>query len=1163
MKPGRGHFLFLISTLAIVCAGRAQAQDVCTFGLDFETDPAGQPLAPGTVIDTEFAAEGITITSFDQVNNPAMIFDSGNPTGGDPDLGTPNVDFGGPGLGMGGESGQPGQNDTALGNVLIVSEDANSADPNDKNDGGRLTFFFDRARSVTSITLVDIDLNETTGYIRAFDGDDDIITTVAIPGLGNNSVQTVDVNATGVRRLRIQYPGSAAVAEVVTCPEQPDPTGAIGDTVFDDLNDDGVQNPGEPGIPGVRLELRAGSSPALFADQVTDADGNYLFSGLPADTFTVDVDESTLAAGYTLTTGNEPAVVPLTGGDVRLDIDFGYHFDEPEGVADLEVVKEVDTSSPFLDDIVTYTITILNRGPDAATGVVVRDVLPAGLVYVSGSPSKGSFDPVTGFWEIGGLVVGAEQTLRLEMQVVVTNMIENIAQVVAADQTDPDSVPGNGVPEEDDQDNALVESRGPGSVGDVIRVECANLGTVTGLARNAASAHLYAVTEAGGLHVSNDDGLNWPVFFETDNDVPLRDVIVGPGGIVYAGSFGDGAFASFDDGTTWNPVGPTDGMVADLDVDDVTGDLYAAVSGRVLVYDGTAWTELGPGSNPFDGEQVLAVSRDESTGSLIAAAAATGVYRFDGAAWSPLDGGLPTGRINVLHMSTKYGLLAGTNSDGIYRLDGGVWNRFGAGLDNEPIESMGTTQAGELVAGARESGAYVRDTTTGEWTAVGDLPVFTVTAIIGGFRGEVIAGAPGEGIYGIYDRDEDGAYDIAYQLAGFMTHAVIHDLVAGPDGDLYAATHGYGVLYSSDGGRCWTRMNRNLENLWTFALDSDSQGVLFLGIWADSKGGVWRSVDGGRNWTYLALGDQQIISIAVDPSDDDVIYAGANLSGVGSIYRSTNGGDGWERLMTFIEPVWSVAVDPSDPDRLVVGTLGDGIHESIDGGETFTGIGKAVTGLENEYVFDLSFGPEGGPFAGDLFAGTDDGVYTLNDGAWSPVGAGSLGFRIRSLAFDGSSILAGTWGEGIIMYDEATGVWSDFGLADIPVIALAVHPVTGTLVIGTDGQGLFLSQRAGTGTSSDRTTDNADLPEQAILAPGYPNPFNPVTTIPFELATDAHVRLTIADVLGRTIETLVDGRISAGSHAVSWNAAGRATGTYLVRLETADRTSTRTVVLLK
>jgi len=239
------------------------------------------------------------------------------------------------------------------------------------------------------------------------------------------------------------------------------------------------------------------------------------------------------------------------------------------------------------------------------------------------------------------------------------------------------------------------------------------------------------------------------------------------------------------------------------------------------------------------------------------------------------------------------------------------------------------------------------------------------------------------------------------------------------------------------------------------------------------------------------------------------------------------------------------------------------IRKTTDGGQTFTKIGGATTGLGNEYVFALEFSPPGGPFAGDVIAGTDDGVYRLDGGAWSQVGSGSPGFRIRSLAFAGGTIQAGTWGEGIIEFDPGTNTWNDFGLADLPVVAFAVHPVSGDLIIGTNGQGLFISPGAGAGTSTERPPSGTELPDRAVLMPGYPNPFNPVTTIPFELDADTHVRLTIVDLLGRTIDTLVDRRISAGAHHVTWDAAGRATGTYLIRLESDGGTQTRTVVLLK
>ena len=59
--------------------------------------------------------------------NVCISFDSGNPTGGDRDLGTPNQAFGGPGVGSGGEPGMPGENNTALHNVLIIAEDVGDA----------------------------------------------------------------------------------------------------------------------------------------------------------------------------------------------------------------------------------------------------------------------------------------------------------------------------------------------------------------------------------------------------------------------------------------------------------------------------------------------------------------------------------------------------------------------------------------------------------------------------------------------------------------------------------------------------------------------------------------------------------------------------------------------------------------------------------------------------------------------------------------------------------------------------------------------------------------------------------------------------------------------------------------------------------------------------
>jgi hypothetical protein len=91
---------------------------------------------------------------------------------------------------------------------------------------------------------------------------------------------------------------------------------------------------------------------------------------------------------------------------------------------------------------------------------------------------------------------------------------------------------------------------------------------------------------------------------------------------------------------------------------------------------------------------------------------------------------------------------------------------------------------------------------------------------------------------------------------------------------------------------------------------------------------------------------------------------------------------------------------------------------------------------------------------------------------------------------------------------------------------------------------------------------------QTRLALAKPNPFHRDTEIAFSLARDSHARLTIFDVTGRQITTLVDQELPAGNHAYSWN--GRtsddlvtAGGVYFYRLETADFSATRKVVQLR
>ena len=89
------------------------------------------------------------------------------------------------------------------------------------------------------------------------------------------------------------------------------------------------------------------------------------------------------------------------------------------------------------------------------------------------------------------------------------------------------------------------------------------------------------------------------------------------------------------------------------------------------------------------------------------------------------------------------------------------------------------------------------------------------------------------------------------------------------------------------------------------------------------------------------------------------------------------------------------------------------------------------------------------------------------------------------------------------------------------------------------------------------------LPAETILMQNYPNPFNPETTIKYCLKYSDHVLLTIYNLNGQVVETLVDRHQPAGRHQVVWQPKGLANGTYIYRIKTGDLSDTRQLIILK
>lgn len=148
------------------------------------------------------------------------------------------------------------------------------------------------------------------------------------------------------------------------------------------------------------------------------------------------------------TEDDEDSVVIIPAGSNNNDIDLA-----------LSKTANVSIANP--GDAIAYTLTVVNNGTVAATGVTVEDILPSNVTFNSSTASSGSYDETTGLWDIGTIGVGASATLTINVTVdAIVLPMTNFAQVKTANEDDVDSTPDNNsgtTPQEDDEDSVVIQ----------------------------------------------------------------------------------------------------------------------------------------------------------------------------------------------------------------------------------------------------------------------------------------------------------------------------------------------------------------------------------------------------------------------------------------------------------------------------------------------------------------------------------------------------------------------------------------------------------------------------------------------------------------------------------------------------------------------------------
>ena len=167
---------------------------------------------------------------------------------------------------------------------------------------------------------------------------------------------------------------------------------------------------------------------------------------------------------------------------------------------------------------------------------------------------------------------------------------------------------------------------------------------------------------------------------------------------------------------------------------------------------------------------------------------------------------------------------------------------------------------------------------------------------------------------------------------------------------------------------------------------------------------------------------------------------------------------------------------------------------------------------------------------------------------------------IQSIAVDNNNVLwAGTREFGVVCYDGAD--WKTFntddGLINNYVLSIAIDDDN------TKWFGTYYGGISSFDDKIDSIENPKDIPAVIDIQGNYPNPFNPSTTISFSIPKEGYITLSVYDITGHKVATLIDKSMSAGKHSVIFNGSALGSGVYLYKFESKGFIKTGKMLLLK
>lgn len=314
---------------------------------------------------------------------------------------------------------------------------------------------YDDATGIWTIGALSAGQTVTLTVTGLADGCDPFTNTASLLAIGGGAV---DTNASNNSASVTVTPQIADLGVTKTVTVNPTPSQGNPNVTFQIV----VSNSGPDAATGVIIadQLPAGMTfVSASAGTYNAATGKWNVGTIASGASKTLTITARLNAGVTTATiSNTASVDTLDQCDENEANDSSTVSVTPQ-VIDLSVTKTVNNASPQLHGQVTFTITVTNSGPHAATGVKLFDAMSSGLTYVSSSATQGSLDPATHIWNVGNVGVGQTFTLTIVATADSTTLQMNTAEVIAANQFDIDSTPNNGRGGEDDIASVVVQAQ--------------------------------------------------------------------------------------------------------------------------------------------------------------------------------------------------------------------------------------------------------------------------------------------------------------------------------------------------------------------------------------------------------------------------------------------------------------------------------------------------------------------------------------------------------------------------------------------------------------------------------------------------------------------------------------------------------------------------------